>query len=90
MGDEGRAGGEWLRGQRVLVAAAGLDITSAVLAGLVDGGARVALLSDNEDPLAAARPAVEHTRTTFGSRLEIKAAVVARTWRSSEVRSSYC
>lgn len=75
MGGEGRADADWLRNRRVLVVARGLDVTSAVIAGLMDHGARVTLLSDNDDPLAQTRPALERTRATFASRQEVEQAV---------------
>lgn len=73
MSFTGHADVDGLRDRRALVVAAGLDVTSAVLTGLIDHGARVALLSDNETPFAGAPVAC--TRATFGSRTDVAEAV---------------
>jgi|GEM_PF-398671 len=62
-----------LRGKVVLVVLSGLDIGGALVAGLLDQGARVALLTDNRELLAMSTAATL-IDTAFDARAQVEAA----------------
>lgn len=65
--------GTALRGKAVLVAVSGVDIGGAIVAGLLDQGARVALLTDNRELLATTSAAVV-IDTAFSARAAVASA----------------
>ena len=67
----------WLQGRQAWVLASGLDMTSGLCAGLLDGGARVAFAADDPQTLAAAPAAVDRRTADFSSQAAAYAAVAA-------------
>ncbi|HEU0199922.1 MAG TPA: SDR family oxidoreductase [Burkholderiaceae bacterium] len=78
---QGAPGGGTVQNRTVFVATAGIDIGTAIAAGLVAAGARVAWITDGEEPRQSSGLSVVRIGTNFDSRAALEGAFAQATER---------